>query len=158
VHVLHEHLLDGPVPALPRALEVDLLLRLPGVPLDGAADPGIGRDVGKAGDAVDGAGAQVQVRGPLLVAQAERDVGLGREALGDGDEGLRVLDRGAVVDVVGDEVGEDGLKVLVLAVVEGVEGFGALDVSNVMNVEGGVWGVGCVIFRGGRSVNIMVKR
>lgn len=91
----------------------------------GVNNAGIAGHTGEAGDAQDGAGAQIQRRGGGRVGLGQ-GVGMGLEGLGDGDEGVGVLGRGAVVDVVRNQVLEDGLKVLVGAVVEGIHGLGAL--------------------------------
>jgi hypothetical protein len=53
------------------------------------------------------------------------------EGVGHGEEGVGVFWRGAGVDGIVDEVGEDGEEVGVEAVVEGVQGFGALDMINI---------------------------
>lgn len=123
VRVRHHGLLDrlGPGSA---AAQVGRLLRLPGLPLDGAVDARVSRDIGEARDAVHGAGPEVQLRG--LCATGSGGIGPGDERLGDGEKGPRVLGRGPIVDVVGDQVGKYGLKVFVFTVVEGIQTFCAL--------------------------------
>src|SRR5690348_6738052 len=80
---------------------------------------------GEASNAQDSASTEVQGRGSGRVGLGQA-IGTAFEILGDGDEGLGVLGRGAVVDVVLNQVLEDGFKVFIGAVVEGIHRLGAL--------------------------------
>lgn len=160
-------------------LQVDFLLFLPGFPLLGIVDFAKRCNVGESGDAVDAASAEVDGRGALaefttlecfdgrqFVVLGDDPVALRDEVFGDagGEEGLGPLGRGHVIEVGFDEGVEGGDEVLIEAVVEGVEGFGALDVFGLSIVllkkVGKTAGLGRLLceWHGKEKSNIMVLR
>lgn len=78
-------------------------------------------DVGEAGDAEDDRCAAEEACGAVIVGVVEGFGGLLLERLRDGEEGVCVGVREGVVDVVGDELLEDGLEVFECTVVEWVD-------------------------------------
>lgn len=102
--MLNNHLLDGTLPQL-TGFEIRGLLLLPGSPFGPVVDLRERSDVRKTGDAVDGAGAEVDLGGPgrrirVVTPGLGGNITLEDEAVSVGDEGLGVGGGGAVVDVL----------------------------------------------------------